>query len=63
MEEYKSYITQEKIRIFYKQQCKEEGRKFTESEFIQFLKCCERDFYQWLNDNIKYFETEELPKE
>ena len=47
------------IRDFFKENYEEENKKFTEKKFNKFLKCCERDFYQWLKDNLKYFATEQ----
>lgn len=47
------------IRDVFKENCEKENKKFTEKEFKKFLKCCERDFYQWLTDNLKYFATEQ----
>lgn len=47
------------IRNVFKENCEKENKKFTEKEFDEFLKCCERDFYQWLKDNLKYFATEQ----
>jgi len=52
-------INIDEIRNVYKERREEENKKFTEKEFKKFLECCERDFYQWLNDNLKYFVTEQ----
>lgn len=52
-------INIDEIRDFFKENCEEENKKFTEKEFAKFLECCERDFYQWLNDNLKYFADEQ----
>lgn len=46
------------IKDYFKEYCKEENKKNTEKECQKFIECCERDFYQWLKDNLKYFETE-----
>ncbi|MFH1889956.1 MAG: hypothetical protein ABIJ91_00040 [Candidatus Kuenenbacteria bacterium] len=51
-------INIDEIRDVFKEYCEKEDRNFTEKEFEKFLECCERDFYQWLNDNLKYFATE-----
>ncbi|NKQ39081.1 MAG: hypothetical protein HF967_06370 [Methanosarcinales archaeon] len=53
----KSIINVNEIRDIFKENCEEENRKFTEQEFQKFLECCERDFYQWLKDNLKYFSS------
>jgi len=55
-------ITPNEIRSFYKEKCNDSGIKFSESKFRAFVDCCERDFYQWLEDNFKFFVTEELEK-
>ena len=52
-------INVDEIRDAFKENCEEENRKFKEEEFKKFLACCERDFYQWLKDNLKYFTTEQ----
>lgn len=52
-------INIDEIRDFFKENCEAENKKFTEKEFKKFLECCERDFYQWLQDNYKYFTTEQ----
>lgn len=55
---FPTIINIDEIQDVFKENCEEKGRKFTEKEFKKFLDCCERDFYQWLDDNIKYFERE-----
>jgi len=50
-----SIINFSEIRDAFKEHCEEEDKKFTETEFSKFLECCERDFYQWINDNLKFF--------
>lgn len=57
-----TYISLKEIRDFYKDYCKDEAKKFSEEEFEHFVDCCERDFYQWLSDNLKYFRTEYKPR-
>lgn len=52
-------INIDEVRDVFKENCEEENKKFTEKEFKKFLECCERDFYQWLRDNYKYFTTEQ----
>jgi len=46
------------IQSFYQEYCREQRIKFTKKEFQSFVDCCERDFFQWLKDNLKYFESE-----
>ena len=55
-------INIDEIRDVFKENCEEESKKFTAKEFKKFLECCERDFYQWLKDNLKYFITEQNKK-
>jgi hypothetical protein len=43
------------IKNLFIENCEEENRKFTEKEFSKFINYCERDFYQWIRDNYKYF--------
>ncbi len=50
-------INIDEVRDFFKENCEEENKKITEKEFKKFLECCEKDFYQWLRDNYKYFTT------
>jgi succinate dehydrogenase flavin-adding protein (antitoxin of CptAB toxin-antitoxin module) len=45
------------IHDVFKEHYEEKNIKFSKNEFEKFLDCCERDFYQWLNDNLKYFTT------
>jgi len=56
-------INIDEIRDVFKENCEEEGKKFTEKEFKKFLECCEKDFYQWLRDNLKYFAIEKNKKQ
>jgi len=56
-------INIDEIRDAFKENCEEENRKFKEEEFKNFLECCERDFYQWLKDNLKYFAIEKNKKQ
>ncbi len=59
MNKYKSIITQKGIETFYKHKCKELGNKFTDKKVELFVIFCERDFYDWLNSNFRYFEPSE----
>ena len=61
MKANQTIISVKEMRTFYKEECKDEERKFSEKEFTTFVDCCERDFYQWLKDNLKYFTTETNP--
>ena len=56
-------INIDEIRNIFKENCEAEGEKFTEKGFKKFLECCEKDFYQWLKDNLKYFATEKNKKQ
>jgi hypothetical protein len=47
------------IRDYYKDYCTDEKKPFKEKEFEQFVDVCERDFFQWLKDNLNYFEIEQ----
>lgn len=51
MKEFQSFISQNEIQQFYN----ENGDKYSQKEFEEFLRFCERDFYQWLRDNLKSF--------
>jgi hypothetical protein len=53
-------ISLNKIREFYNEECEDEGKKFSEKEFKTFVDYCEGDFYQWLEENIKYFRIKQL---
>jgi len=54
MKSKETFINLTEIKKFYK----EEGeRKFSDKEFKMFVECCERDFHQWLRDNLKFFES------
>ncbi len=57
MKTYNTVINLKEVRSFYSEYCREKGKKFTKKEFLSFLDCCERDFFQWLKDNLKYFES------
>jgi len=48
-------INTNEIRDVFKENCEQENKKFTEQGFEKFLECCEKDFYQWIKDNLKYF--------
>jgi len=58
MSEKTSFINVEEIRNFFKEKCETEKITFTEKEFEKFLDCCEKDFFQWLSDNYKYYLSE-----
>jgi len=60
METIQTFINLHEIRDYYKEHCDNEDRVFEEKEFEKFVKCCERDFFQWLADNMKYFKMNEL---
>jgi len=47
------------IKKSFKEYCQNRNKKFSVNEFKIFIDCCERDFYQWLKDNLKYFEIYE----
>jgi len=61
METNQTFISLKEMREFYKEECEDTGRNSSEKEFEAFVDCCERDFYQWLSDNLKYFKTEYRP--
>lgn len=54
----KSFIDLQGVRSFYISYCKEKNKKFTERECDTFVDCCERDFFEWLRENLRYFESE-----
>jgi hypothetical protein len=57
MEKFRTLISLREIRSFYLENCSETGQIFTEKKFREFIDCCERDFFQWLIENLKYFES------
>lgn len=57
MAEFSSIINLEEIHSFYLEHCTETRQKFREKKFMEFIDFCERDFFQWLKENIKYFES------
>lgn len=61
MKANQTFISLKEMREFYKEECKFEEKNFSEKEFEAFVDCCERDFHQWLSDNLKYFKTEDRP--
>lgn len=58
MKANKTFISLKEMREFYKEGCKDDKKDFSKKEFEAFVSCCERDFHQWLSDNLKYFNTE-----
>lgn len=54
-----TFISLKEIREFYKEKCENEKIQFSEKKFKQFVQYCERDFYQWLIDNLNYFYKEQ----
>ena len=60
MKTNQTVISLNEIRKFYKEECKDYDMKYSETEFEAFVDCCERDFYEWLKENLKYFIREEL---
>jgi len=63
MKAHQTFISLKEIRGFYKQECEDEEKKFSEKEFKAFVGCCEGDFYQWLRDNVKYFYREQTERQ
>ncbi|MBI4546500.1 MAG: hypothetical protein HY707_00860 [Ignavibacteriae bacterium] len=58
MKSTRSIINVKEIQSFYQEYCHEQGIKFTKKKFQSFVDCCERDFFQWLKENLKYFESQ-----
>lgn len=58
MKANQTFISLKEMRDFYKVCCDEKGTRFSKKEFETFVDCCERDFYQWLRDNFKFFSFE-----
>jgi hypothetical protein len=54
----KTFIALKNIREYFIEECKERKIEYSEKGYLLFLDCCERDFYQWLDDNFKYFSSE-----
>lgn len=50
-----TFISFKEIREFYKRKCENENLQFSEEKFKQFVQYCERDFHQWLVDNLNCF--------
>ncbi|NUM42662.1 MAG: hypothetical protein HUU45_13635 [Leptospiraceae bacterium] len=58
MEESKTFITLENIRDFFLEECKEQKIKYSDKDYTLFLESCEKDFYEWLKENFRYFYNE-----
>lgn len=58
-----TFISLKQMRTFYKEDCEKEGKKFSEKEFELFIECCERDFHQWLRDNVNWFYKEQFEQQ
>lgn len=43
------------IEEFYKTVCENEERAFSKKELKQFIEWCERDIYEWMNENWRTF--------
>jgi len=43
------------IRKIYQEYCKENGIKFLEKDFKDFLEFLEIDFYDWVKENLKIY--------
>lgn len=50
-----SIIKTEEIRDVYKEFCEKEKRKFSEKDFVEFLKFLELDFYDWTRENLRQY--------
>lgn len=53
---YKTIINLSEIKNIYKEYCRCNGIEFSEEKFQEFLEFLELDFYDWVNENIRYFE-------
>jgi len=52
----KTIINLDEIKSLYKNYCKENKMKFSETRFEKFLKFLETDFYDWVYENLKQFD-------
>lgn len=43
------------IKDFYKSCCEDEGCDFRKKDLEEFVEWCERDIYEWLNENWRTF--------
>ncbi|MEK6940214.1 MAG: hypothetical protein AABX31_05800 [Nanoarchaeota archaeon] len=50
-------LNKQEIRKVYKEKCADSNTAFTEKEFERFVNYLEIDFYDWIRDNLKQFET------
>lgn len=57
-----TFILLKEMRRFYKECSKDKQKNFSEKEFEAFVNSCEKDFYQWLKDNFKFFSLENKAK-
>ncbi len=55
MKANQTFISLKEMRGFYKEECQDKKKNFSEIEFEVFVNSCEKDFYQWLKENFKFF--------
>lgn len=58
MNSTQTFISIQAIQDYFKTKCLENNIEYSENEFQKFIECCEKDFYQWLNDNFKFFSSQ-----
>jgi len=46
---------EKEIKKIYQEYCKENGIKFSEKDFKDFLEFSEIDFYDWVKENLKIY--------
>jgi len=46
---------EKEIKKIYQEYCKENGIKFSEKDFKDFLEFLEIDFYDWVKENLKIY--------
>ena len=48
-------INTDEICSIFKEDCEEDGEKFTEKKFQEFLQFLEIDLRDWVKGNLRYF--------
>lgn len=57
-----SFISKDTIREIYESRCKEIKIPFNESKFEGFLNFLAIDIYDWVDGNLRYFDSDEYAK-
>lgn len=60
MKANQTIISVKEMRTFYKEECKNEERKFSEKEFDEFIACLDSDKYECLKENANFFSRQKI---